>query len=181
MKKHCKLLIPLIITFIFIGCSKDENELQKVSRKALAGDNRAQFDLGYMYHKGDQVSRNLQQAIQWYTKSADQGNPQAQRKLAQAYQKGKGREKNLRNAIDWYTKAAKRGYSKAQFDLGELYGADKTVRHNLIISCMWFKISALYGYKPAVTRLEQITKELNSEEYTEADNLTTEWLKNLQR
>ena len=181
MNINCKLLIPFIITFIFIGCSKDESELQILSRKALSGDHRAQFDLGYMYHKGDQVSRNLQQAIQWYMKSADQGNPQAQRKLAQAYQKGKGVEKNLKNAIDWYTRAAKRGYSKAQFDLGELYGADKTVRHNLIISCMWFKISSLYGYKPAITRLEIISKELNNEEHAQADKLTTEWLKNLQR
>ena len=48
---------------------------------AAQGDDRAQYNLGYMYHFSHGVSQDYARAVEWYRKSANQGNAQAQEML----------------------------------------------------------------------------------------------------
>lgn len=48
---------------------------------AKTGDPRGQFNLGEMYAHGLGTAKNMDQAIQWYTKAADQGYAPAKKRL----------------------------------------------------------------------------------------------------
>ena len=49
--------------------------------KAEAGDAKAQFNLGYMYAKGQGVEKDFKEAVKWFQKAADQGYAHAQDNL----------------------------------------------------------------------------------------------------
>ena len=80
--------------------------------KALAGDARAQHNLGYMYEKGYGVPHNGTLAASWYQRSANQGNPDGQLALGRLYFEGDGVTRNLVEAYKWMYLAG-RGTSKA--------------------------------------------------------------------
>ena len=50
------------------------NELSNIIRLAEQGRAGAQYDLGWMYHHGQDVVEDYKAAIKWYTLSAEQGN-----------------------------------------------------------------------------------------------------------
>ena len=51
---------------------------------AAAGDARAQYTLGYLYHHGLGVTKSDQQAMNWIQRAAAQGNKKALQALEQA-------------------------------------------------------------------------------------------------
>ena len=57
---------------------------------ADAEDAQAQFNLGVMYHKGEDVAQDYEQTVQWFSKAAENGYAQAQTALGAMYAEGKG-------------------------------------------------------------------------------------------
>ena len=47
---------------------------EELLAKAEKGDAEAQYQLGCCYYEGDGVEQNYEQAVYWWTKSAEQGN-----------------------------------------------------------------------------------------------------------
>jgi hypothetical protein len=82
--------------------------------QAEQGDAEAQFSLAVRYEMGQGVERNMDQAVEWYTKAANGGHAQAQFRLAQLYEKGEGVEKNSVESDAWYAAAASNGHQAAQ-------------------------------------------------------------------
>jgi predicted aspartyl protease len=64
-------------------------------REAATGDPEIQYHLGWMYHKGYGVEKNIYQAIRWFKKAAEQGNIKAERALERL----KGTDTTIK--IDW--------------------------------------------------------------------------------
>lgn len=77
-----------------------------LSKQALDGDLYAQYDLGCFYYSGIVVSQNLQEAFQWFNKSAQQGLPEAMQYLAWCYLRGDGVQANYEEGMKWQYKAA---------------------------------------------------------------------------
>lgn len=73
---------------------------------AQQGDASSQFQLGWLYIEGNGVPQNLEQGIDWYTRSAQQGYAFAQTALGRIYEKGRGVQQNLPMAFMWYSIAA---------------------------------------------------------------------------
>jgi TPR repeat protein len=48
---------------------------------ANQGDHSAQYNLGLMYEKGEDVPQSYTEAVKWYRLAADQGNASAQNNL----------------------------------------------------------------------------------------------------
>ena len=71
--------------------------------------NIAQCNLGWCYHKGEGVEKDLVCAVEWYQRAADQGDASAQFNLGWCYQHGEGVEKNLVLALKWYQSTADQG------------------------------------------------------------------------
>ncbi len=62
----------------------------KLHELAIAGEPRAQYDLGVLYDKGQGLPQSDQEARRWYSLAADQGKPRAQYSLGRMYLNGQG-------------------------------------------------------------------------------------------
>src|SRR5260370_28557917 len=96
-------------------------DLKKLTKKANSGDTAAQFKLGYAYHFGLGVDKNVYQAIQWYRKAANYGDPAAQTNLGYIYETGPEAVKDLQEAVKWYMRPAVSGSTEAALNLGLAY------------------------------------------------------------
>ncbi len=65
-----------------------------------------QFQLGELYHKGEQTFRNYKEAFKWYQLAAINGSRQAQHRLGTLYARGQGVSHNLVKAYAWCKVAA---------------------------------------------------------------------------
>ena len=94
---------------------------EQLETKANAGDRDAQFQLGAMYHDGQEVEKDLKLALEWLEKSAAQGDQRAQFNLGVMHFSGDGMAQDYDKAREWFQKAAAQGNARAQFNLGVMY------------------------------------------------------------
>ena len=64
-----------------------------------------------MYKRQEQ---NWQEAVKWYTRSAEQGSPRAQYHLAWCYEHASGVQQDLAKALSLYEAAAAQQYEDAE-------------------------------------------------------------------
>ena len=76
---------------------------------AEQGNALAQYNLGWMYRRGQGVPQNDKTAVKWYTLAAKQGYAGAQYNLGAMYGKGKGVLQDYVRAHMWYNLAASQG------------------------------------------------------------------------
>jgi hypothetical protein len=86
----------------------------RVIEQAKAGDQVAQYKLGYDYFLGRGVPIDYVQAAIWWRKAADQGYPQAQNNLGVLYNAGKGVPQSYAEAYFWQNLAAARANGEMQ-------------------------------------------------------------------
>ena len=96
---------------------KYEEAFAKYRALAEAGSITAQVFVGWMYHEGRGIKKDLDQAHQWYDKAADAGSPIGQFYLGMLY----WIEKKYQKALEWLEKSASQGYSPAIYRLGTFY------------------------------------------------------------
>eukprot|EP00475_Leptophrys_vorax_P013760 TRINITY_DN2010_c0_g1_i1.p1 TRINITY_DN2010_c0_g1~~TRINITY_DN2010_c0_g1_i1.p1 ORF type:complete len:393 (-),score=92.74 TRINITY_DN2010_c0_g1_i1:66-1244(-) len=92
--------------------------LQPTAKLAFSGNPEAQFSLGFAFDTGNEgVPANTDEAIRWYTLSAQQSHAPAQNNLGVLFATGhRGKmEKNHRMALRWYKHAAENGNAAGQF------------------------------------------------------------------
>lgn len=93
-----------------------------VLEQAMAGDAKAQFQLGKLYYYGGNgVGRDFLEAVYWYTKSAHAGNADAACNLGWCYETGNGMEQSWAKAFEWYTRSAEAGNRVALYSLGWMH------------------------------------------------------------
>ncbi len=83
------------------------------------GDPAVQFNLGLLYLDGQGVPLDLDQAVKWFTRSAEQDYEKAQLNLGAMYSVGKGVKRDYVQAYKWLNICASKGNAKcvAQRDL----------------------------------------------------------------
>ena len=81
---------------------------------AEGGNAGAQFNLGFMYGKGDGVPQDFSQAARWYRAAAEQGIARAQFNLGLMYGKGDGVLQDNIAAHMWLNIASANGHQKAR-------------------------------------------------------------------
>ena len=84
---------------------------------AEQGDAEAKFKLGRIYHRGDDVRKDLVEAAKWYRKAAEQGDASGQVELGRMYYHGEGVPEDDVEACAWYSVAATNGDSYAKKSL----------------------------------------------------------------
>lgn len=82
-------------------------------RLADEGDAEAQFNLGWLYHNGQGVVIDDQQARAMWEKAAQQGHGEAQMALAMLYSQGGAVGIDQAQAVKWYHAAARQGFEDA--------------------------------------------------------------------
>ncbi len=88
---------------------------------AEAGDPVAQFNLGFLHHRGEGVAQDYEAAVFWWTRAANQGAIKAQHNLGLAYFNGEGVDQDNEQARTWIEMAANAGFPRAQYVLGKMY------------------------------------------------------------
>lgn len=82
-----------------------EPTFSEITQKAIAGDAKAQCELGSRYGN----LHNYTESAKWYTEAAKQGNTLAMVFLGYYYESGNGVPKNKRQAAQLWVKAAELG------------------------------------------------------------------------
>jgi len=81
---------------------------------AERGDRHSQYLIGFMYERGEGVSKDYKEAAKWYALAADNGHPFAQNNLGVLHKYGRGVSKDFVQAYKWFNLAAS-GYLPAEF------------------------------------------------------------------
>ena len=128
----------------------------ELKKKALAGDTKAQVQLGIAFERGQGVGKNVNEAIHWYHVAADRGNPVAQTNLAYLYENGASGPKDPAEAARWYMRAALSGFVRAQFNLGVLYLYGTGVERSDEEAAHWIGHAADAGCPSALAALSYL-------------------------
>ena len=120
-------------------------QLKWYRKRASRGNKSAQVNLGYMYGRGQGVTRDYQEAVKWYRKSAEQGYPRGQCNLGCSYLFGHGVPQDYKTALEWFKLSAEQGDVCAQYNLGIIYASEQFGLQDKIYAYMWFSVVASRG------------------------------------
>ena len=128
-----------------------------------------------MYEAGNEVPKDLAQAVRWHRKAADQGYSAAQSSLGSMYAFGEGVPKDAVEAAQWYRRAAEQGDAMGQFNLGGRYVDSEGVPKDFVIAYMWFNLAAAQDDSEARARRDYIERQMTPGQIAEAQRLSREW------
>ncbi len=126
----------------------------KLSQKDFAGahaiylslanqnDAKACYNLGLMYQYGDGVAQNLDEAVNWFTKSAALNDKEAQYTLASMVFRREIQRISYAEAAQYYQQAATLGHIKSQLNLGMLYYRGDVIPQDLAAAYQWLNMAA---------------------------------------
>ena len=130
----------------------DKDVLEEVLYLAENGNIYAMVELGYYYRKNE-INKNYEEAIKWYSKATEQGYVEAQCALGYMYYNGEGVERDYKKAVEWYSKAAEQEYALAEVWLGFLYKNGEGVEQDYEKAVEWYRKSAEQGFACAQCNL----------------------------
>ena len=87
--------------------------------KARQADPDAQFQLGFIYCRGEGVPTDHGEAAKWFRAAALQGHAGAQNNLGSMYLEGRGVRGDIVKASKWIRRAAEQGHALGQFNPGQ--------------------------------------------------------------
>lgn len=137
----------------------DDDEYKKAAelfeKAANHGHSDAQDYLGKQYELGLGVVKNKQEAIKWYTLSAEQDNADGQFDLATIYEE----DNDIETANKWYKKAVRNKHPHAMYNLANNYRLGNGIEENHAKALELYKESADLGLPEAQCALGTIYKE----------------------
>lgn len=148
--------------------------------KAKGGDAAAQVQVGECYAGGKGVTRDPQQAAEWYRRAADQKNISGELHLADLYRDGAGKkfQRDMEQAAAWYRKAADQGDAGAQGTLGMLYTLGQGVPRSDVEAYFWLDLAAsVKGPNQAqyVANRQNVGTRITSDELADVQERVAQW------
>lgn len=145
------------------------NMFQFYTDGANRGDADAQYHLGVMYIKGDEIAKDVEEGVYWMKLSAEQGH-----ELASTYMelwKDDIDEGSLNSsvAINWLKETGRQWNLDAIFKMGFLYEKGRGVNVNFKKAAKWYRFAAVEGHAEAKRRLGLI----NSGKVSPQDGITS--------
>ena len=121
-KRATIVALGLGLYLLFNFAQEKVTELEHTKKLAKDGDAYAQYILGLIYFKGEEVPKDYKEAVKWYRRSAEQGYAPAQLNLGVMHHMGEGVPQDDKQAVKWYRKLAeKQGQVIAQYNLGLIH------------------------------------------------------------
>jgi len=128
------LLVFALLAAVGLAQAPDFAEIKK---EAEAGNANAQYNLGVMYARGDDVPNDFGEAAKWFLMAAEQEYRPAQYTLGLMYKRGEGVPPDLNKAVGFITLAALHGHADAQYSLGGMYALGEGVAKDLVQAHFW--------------------------------------------
>lgn len=111
-------------------------------RLASQNDAKACYNLGLMYQNGDGVAQSMDEAVKWYTTSADLQYAEAQYTLASLVFQRQIQSISYPQAVTYYEQAAKQGHVKSQLNVGMLYLRGDVIAQDMPAAVHWLSLAA---------------------------------------
>lgn len=145
----------------------------------------ATYSVGKIYYAGVGVTKDYEQAFEWFLKAAEDGMGMAQFYVGFMYLQGNGKEKNPQEAVYWLQRAANQGINLAQAMMGSAYQLGWDGKQDLVKSYMWFTIALAQkdpilliedSQKNQIRKvIENITLSMTSKQISQAKELASKW------
>ena len=110
-----------ISVYYILNNKRKKESLVWLEDAAQAGDTSAQFNLGFLFARGDIFTPNDEKALHWWKLAEQNGNTKAQLMLGLFYHIGRGTGRSEQEAIMWYEKAGASGSKDALYNLAMIY------------------------------------------------------------
>ena len=117
---------------------------------------QAQYFLGFVYHEGKHISRDVSKSIHYFTLAADQNMPEAQYNLGAIYIEGRYISRDISQAIHYFTLAADNNISEAQYNLGVIYSEGKCISQDIDKAIHYYSLAANQNHLQAQYNLGAI-------------------------
>lgn len=127
------------------------SKIDKLEKKAAAGDLDAQFYLSIAYEDGRETPQDLESSFKWCMSAALAGDKQCQYKLAKKFELGSGlAQRDPIAAIHWLEMAAASEHIEACFEIGYhcLFGI-APVKKSISRARKWLGAAAKKGHSEA--------------------------------
>jgi TPR repeat protein len=118
------------------------SEVAQLTRRAKAGDAKAEYALGLDYARGRGVPADDAQALKWFLKAAQQHNPEGEYALSELYLTGRGVPQDDAKATEWLKRAAQHGEPRAQYNLATFYLTGRGVAKDDALAFSWMQKAA---------------------------------------
>ncbi|MGI9012629.1 MAG: tetratricopeptide repeat protein [Phycisphaerales bacterium] len=135
---------------------------------AEQGSEIAQFYVARMHERGYGTPENAQEAVRWYTRSAQSRNTSSLYNLGRMYRDGLGVTPDLAKTLDLWYLASIYGHATAQNDLGAAFATGDGRMKNLIEAFAWFTLAQEGQDENAGNNLRIIAQEMNPAQIEEA-------------
>lgn len=144
--------------YIAYFSKKDYDTAFEYFNKALEGKEQifvadAMNGIGYLYHYGQGVEQDYEQAIEWHKKAAELGNATAMNEIGYIYSNGEGVEVDYTQALEWHERAADLGDATAMNNIGYMYFYGIGVEVDYTQALEWFEKAADLGNTNAMKSL----------------------------
>lgn len=168
-----KTLMVLIGILSGHSLSSTGSYTENLIAEAEAGDATAQFSLGFMFHSGQGISKNIDKAVQWYAQAAEQGLTEAQFRMGVLNDYGKEIGENNSQAFKWYKEAALQGHAESQALLGKMYFNGEGVAQCDVRAFLWWTLAKNQGSNQAKIFIRETTGVIRRHQAIEAQDLAS--------
>ncbi len=103
------------------------------------------YSWGKQFFEGTDRNKDVQKAIELFTKAAEAGHIASQELLADIYEKGRGVDKNMYQALIWYERLAEQGAVEQQLKVADIYYFAKGVSIDYKQAVKWYARAAKQG------------------------------------
>lgn len=154
---------PLVMTGYDVSLLPDPDRQEEpgpslvdVVCDAMKGQAEAQYQLGYCYENGKGAGSDLDEAVRWYSQSAQQGYAKAEAALGRCYLNGHGVFQDFSEAHRWIKIAVEKGDDSAKLHLGDCYAGGKGVAQDFSEAAKWYQQSGYSGNAEAQGKLGEL-------------------------
>lgn len=137
----------------------------------------AQFHLGEIFFNDDSEDDHLEQAFEWYKKSAIGGYKHALFQLAYCYEFGIGTDEDVEQAKHWYLKFADEDEPVGLHRLGGIYARGVDGKTDQVQAYRWFYLSYIMtGNQRYLENLKDSMVMMTAQEQEKALSLAEYWI-----
>lgn len=131
-----------------------ENDDETDNSQDEITDPKEQFELALQYYYGEGIEKNEEEAVYWFSESAEQGYSEAQYSMGVCYMEGTGGLTiSMYKAFQWWLKAAEQGHMEAQYNVGLCFKDGVGTLKDPYEAKDWFKKAAEQGHEKAKQNL----------------------------
>ena len=151
------------------------SELERLKKKAEAGNMYSQYALAKIFLNSDSENYDPETAVDWLKKSAERGNSVAKYRLGKLFLLGEDVPQDTSEALRWLNAASDDGYEYAQYLIGKLYAEGKFVEKDVFMALPYLERAALKNnpYAAYLAGKLRLTDAENRDTHRAVEHFTT--------